>query len=161
MNKYLLLRDNKQSGPYTVDELAAHGLKPYDLVWLEGKSAAWRYPSEISELKPFAPMVEEQPFDRFYKKPETKTIESPAKDNTRVQQTSSVHDQVKKSEEITPSKQYVQKSTGSKKIHVSLPGGKSTEPIISKTPKEEPRNAEPQPFIPPVEKITLPSRPVS
>src|SRR5690606_7886270 len=36
--------------------------------WVEGKSAAWRYPSEIEELKPYAPAVEEQPFDRFYKK---------------------------------------------------------------------------------------------
>ncbi len=45
------------------------GLKAYDLVWLEGKSAAWRYPSEIEELSSFAPAVEEQPFDRFYKKP--------------------------------------------------------------------------------------------
>src|SRR5688572_1054422 len=68
MNQYLLLRDNKQTGPYTVEELAAKGLKAYDLVWLEGKSAAWRYPSEIAELKPFAPVVEEQPYDRFYKK---------------------------------------------------------------------------------------------
>ena len=68
MNKYLLLRDNKQTGPYSVEELSAKGLKPYDLVWLEGKSAAWRYPSEIEELKPFAPVVEEQPYDRFYKK---------------------------------------------------------------------------------------------
>jgi hypothetical protein len=69
MTKYLLLRDNKQSGPFTVDDLRVKGLKPYDLVWLEGKSAAWRYPSEIEELMPFAPVVEEQPFDRFYKKP--------------------------------------------------------------------------------------------
>lgn len=70
MNQYLLLRDNKQSGPYTVEELAAKGLKAYDLVWLEGKSAAWRYPSEMADLKPFAPVVEEQPYDRFYKKPQ-------------------------------------------------------------------------------------------
>jgi len=46
------------------------GLKPYDLIWQEGKSAAWRYPGEVDELKSFAPPVEEQPFDRFYKKPE-------------------------------------------------------------------------------------------
>jgi outer membrane murein-binding lipoprotein Lpp len=69
MNKYLLLRDNKQSGPYTVEELVSKGIKAYDLVWVEGKSAAWRYPSEISELKAYAPVVEEQPFERFYKKP--------------------------------------------------------------------------------------------
>src|ERR1044072_1848103 len=68
MNKYLLLRDNKQTGPYTAQELAEKGIKPYDLVWLEGKSAAWRYPGEIEELKSFAPVVEEQPYDRFYKK---------------------------------------------------------------------------------------------
>src|SRR5215471_885459 len=68
--KYLLLRDNKQTGPYSLEELIAKGLKPYDLVWLEGKSAAWRYPSEMPELKPYAPAVEEQPYDRFYKKPQ-------------------------------------------------------------------------------------------
>jgi len=69
MTTYLLLRDNKPSGPYTFDELKEKGLKAYDLVWLEGKSAAWRYPCEVEELSAFAPMVEEQPFDRFFKKP--------------------------------------------------------------------------------------------
>src|ERR1700744_1769058 len=66
---YSLLRDNKQSGPYSLDQLKTMGLKAYDLVWVDGKSAAWRYPSEIAELKAFAPVVEEQPFDRFFKKP--------------------------------------------------------------------------------------------
>jgi len=66
---YLLLRDNKQSGPYSLEDLKTKGLKAYDLVWVEGRSAAWRYPSEIDELSVFAPAVEEQPFDRFYKKP--------------------------------------------------------------------------------------------
>ncbi len=69
MNKYLLLRSNKQTGPYSLEEIRAMGLKAYDLVWVEGKSAAWRYPGEIEELKAFAPLVEEQPFDRFFKKP--------------------------------------------------------------------------------------------
>lgn len=68
MNKYLLLRDNKQTGPYSLDELVAKGIKAYDLIWLDGKSAAWRYPSEIEELKPYSPVVEEQPYDRFYKR---------------------------------------------------------------------------------------------
>ena len=69
MNMYLLLRDNKQSGPYTCEQLREKGIKAYDLVWIEGKSAAWRYPSEVEELKPFSPVIEEQPFERFYKKP--------------------------------------------------------------------------------------------
>ena len=158
MNKYLLLRDNKQTGPYSVEELAAHGLKAYDLVWLEGKSAAWRYPSEIAELKPFAPAVEEQPFDRFYKKPEIKTVESASKDNTRVQPGSSVYDRVKKSDDNNPSTQYVQVSNGSKKIHVSLPGAKSGYAATSS--KEESRKSDPAPVSSPIEKFTPLSQPV-
>ncbi len=77
MNKYLLLRDNKQSGPYTVPELIEKGIKAYDLVWLDGKSVAWRYPSEIEELKAYSPAVEEQPFDRFYKRPEPVAMAAP------------------------------------------------------------------------------------
>lgn len=69
MASYLLLRNNRQSGPFSLEQLLQIGFKPYDLVWVEGKSAAWRYPSEIGELKEYAPAVEEQPFDRFYKKP--------------------------------------------------------------------------------------------
>lgn len=69
MSTYLLLRNNKESGPHSLGELINKGLKPYDLVWVEGKSAAWRYPGEIEELKAYAPAVEEQPYDRFFKKP--------------------------------------------------------------------------------------------
>ena len=80
MNKYLLLRDNKQTGPYSADEIKTLGIKPYDLIWVEGRSAAWRYPGEIDEFKSFAPQVEEQPFDRFYKKSttENKSLRQPA-----------------------------------------------------------------------------------
>ena len=68
MSTYLLLRNNKESGPFTIDEIKRMSLKSYDLVWIEGKSAAWRYPGEISEFTSFAPPVPEQPYDRFYKK---------------------------------------------------------------------------------------------
>lgn len=61
MHQYLLLRDNKKSGPYSAEDLRQMGLKSYDLIWQEGKSAAWRYPGELDELKAFAPPVEEQP----------------------------------------------------------------------------------------------------
>jgi hypothetical protein len=70
MANYLLLRDNKEKGPYSFDELVSLGLKPYDLIWIKGKSAAWRYPSEIPELVTFAPVIEEQPYDRFFRKEE-------------------------------------------------------------------------------------------
>jgi hypothetical protein len=68
MANYLLLRDNKQQGPLSLEHLIQLGLKPYDLVWVEGRSAAWRYPSEIDTLKPYSKAVEEQPYDRFFKK---------------------------------------------------------------------------------------------
>src|SRR3954454_10480920 len=69
MKQYRLLRNNKESGPYSAEELINSGFKPYDLIWADGKSAAWRYPGEMEEFKLHAPAVEEQPFDRFYKKP--------------------------------------------------------------------------------------------
>ncbi len=50
---YLLLRNNKQSGPYTLEELVQQGLNFFDLIWVEGKSASWSYPVEIEALKPF------------------------------------------------------------------------------------------------------------
>lgn len=50
---YRILRNNKEQGPYKLDELIQLTLRPYDLVWIEGKSASWRYPSEIEELKTY------------------------------------------------------------------------------------------------------------
>jgi len=51
---YLLLRNNKQSGPFTREELLQQGLKKHDLIWVEGRSAGWRDPEEIAELTPDA-----------------------------------------------------------------------------------------------------------
>lgn len=48
---YLLLRDNEKQGPYTIDELIQHKLDKNDLIWVEGRSLAWAYPSEIDELR--------------------------------------------------------------------------------------------------------------
>jgi hypothetical protein len=59
MKEYLLLRNNKQSGPYSAEDLRSMGLMALDLVWVEKKSSCWRYPSEIRELAPFAPPAEE------------------------------------------------------------------------------------------------------
>lgn len=71
--QYRLLRNNKESGPYTKAQLEEFGLKPYDLLWIEGRGGAWLYASEIDDLKSIAPAVEEQPYDRFYKGKEKQT----------------------------------------------------------------------------------------
>lgn len=48
---YLLLRNNNQLGPFTIEELLEQELLPSDLVWIEGKSLAWSYASELNLLK--------------------------------------------------------------------------------------------------------------
>ncbi len=51
MTTYILLRSNKESGPFHLDQLREMGLKADDLIWVEGQSAAWRNPGEINELR--------------------------------------------------------------------------------------------------------------
>lgn len=51
MERFLLLRDHQELGPFTLEELRLWGLKSGDLVWIEGKSIAWEYPANIPELK--------------------------------------------------------------------------------------------------------------
>ncbi|MBX2921350.1 MAG: hypothetical protein KF746_04085 [Chitinophagaceae bacterium] len=58
MKKYLLLRDNQQSGPYTAEGLQKMTLRKFDLIWIEGESIMWKYPSEIREFKHFAPQAD-------------------------------------------------------------------------------------------------------
>ncbi|ANE52715.1 DUF4339 domain-containing protein [Flavisolibacter tropicus] len=50
---YLLLHNNQQSGPFSLEELAGKALQAKDLVWVIGQSAGWRYPEEIEALKTF------------------------------------------------------------------------------------------------------------
>jgi hypothetical protein len=136
---YLLLRNNKQTGPHSLEELKNMGLKAYDLIWLEGKSAAWRYPCELEELKPFAPVVEEQPFDRFYKRPvqvaaTTDYTPAPAAESTRPAQT------MIQAVPSTPQVFAGEPSTqpGKRIIYVTMPAGKSPTPIREREPAREP-----------------------
>lgn len=126
MAGYLLLRNNIKSGPYQLEELIHFGLKPYDLVWAEGKSAAWRYGSEIEELKPYAPAVEEQPYDRFFKKKPAETQPAPEKKPVTPQE--------------TPVKKKYEKYIPSKSVFVTLPGQKT--PVA-----ESPASPAPAPVI--------------
>lgn len=50
---YRILRDNKERGPLSLEELLELKLKKYDLIWIDGRSAGWRYPSEIEALKQY------------------------------------------------------------------------------------------------------------
>ena len=57
----MLLRNNRQTGPYSFEELVQMGLKPFDLIWVEGKSFGWSYPAEIEQLKPYVSEPQMQP----------------------------------------------------------------------------------------------------
>jgi hypothetical protein len=52
MKRYLLLRDNQEKGPFTWEELKDLGLKPNDLIWINGESTRWYHPIEIQSLFP-------------------------------------------------------------------------------------------------------------
>jgi len=47
---YLLLRDGRQSGPFTIGELLQQQVRPTDMIWIEGKSTAWCYLYEMQLL---------------------------------------------------------------------------------------------------------------
>lgn len=50
MKYFLLLRNNKQSGPYSINEITALNLLSTDLIWIEGISSCWKYPQELTEF---------------------------------------------------------------------------------------------------------------
>jgi hypothetical protein len=58
---YVLLRQDQQTGPYSLEEIIQFDLKPYDLIWIEGKSAGWYYPQEIAALHPYLSFLPQKP----------------------------------------------------------------------------------------------------
>ena len=158
-----MLRSNKQSGPYSLQQLVNFGLKPYDLVWVEGKSAAWRYPSEVDLLKDYAPATEEQPYDRFYKKAEEKPVVKP------VPKQEEIYVIPKEEKHVLPVE--TKTVTTTKKIFVSMPEShmakKPAQPTQAMAPKVieerpviiEERKAESKP-IPVKEEPTVNEKPV-
>jgi hypothetical protein len=78
---YLLLRNNRETGPFTIDELRQQNLGPADLVWVEGKSQAWSHPTELTELSasgsPDRSPAGAPPLVRLSGAPETGTTGAP------------------------------------------------------------------------------------
>jgi hypothetical protein len=50
---YILLRNNQETGPHSEETLKSMGLKPDDLIWVEGSSVYWQHPSDFKELQSF------------------------------------------------------------------------------------------------------------
>lgn len=148
-----MLRSNKQSGPYSLQQLVSSGLKPYDLVWVEGKSAAWRYPSEVDGLKDYAPASEEQPYDRFYKKPEERPQETEVKKQPQPQPET----YILPTQEVHTSPIENKTVTTPKKIFVAMPENhapkKQSQPVFVKPSIVEEK-------LPPIE-VKTENKPVS
>src|SRR5687768_4569723 len=51
MKQYFLLRENKESGPFTLETITKKNLLRSDLIWVEGLSTSWCHPTELDELK--------------------------------------------------------------------------------------------------------------
>ncbi len=101
-------------------------LKSYDLLWVVGKSAAWRYPGEISELKSFAPAVPEQAADLFRRRPAS---ENPGPDPEPTKKTETVNT---KTGEGNPPRRDPARS-----IYVNLPAEKKQPTLTASPPLRE------------------------
>ena len=159
MEKFLLLRDNKQTGPYSAADLEKMGLKSYDLIWVDGKSAAWRYPGEIDALKSFAPPVEEQPYDRFYKKDSDTEHPKEFLELAAHKDAEHYHSKVEpepippvKTKQIIAEEKKETEKVPAKHIFVSVPKRKS-DPVEKIKPSEKiesSRNSDHAAYLPPV-----------
>jgi len=152
MTYYRLLRDNKESGPFSEEEMIAKGFKPYDLIWVEGKSAGWRYPSEIPSFKNFAPAIEEQPYDRFYKKQppqklfaEEKNMHPSFSGNTAKTNDNGTSQQPSPAS-FSPVREHGFQSLPGRHIHVTLPSGNTVNLTTLVSKKENKEIKEPEPF---------------
>jgi hypothetical protein len=123
MSSYLLLRNNKESGPFTIEEVMGMPLKTYDLLWVVGKSAAWRYPGEIPELKSVAPPLPEQNSDLFTRRPFADNSSSDSGNNKKSEFSNS-----------RPKENNARQVT-SRSVYVNLPAEKKQATIASIRPE--------------------------
>lgn len=58
---YYLLRNNKESGPFTLSELKVMPLLKTDLIWVNGESTCWKSPDEVEDLQGLAKDPSKEP----------------------------------------------------------------------------------------------------
>lgn len=64
MVRYYLLRDNRETGPYTLTELKGKTLFSTDLIWIEDESTCWSAPTEIPGLEGISLAEKQTPLAR-------------------------------------------------------------------------------------------------
>jgi len=125
---YRLLRNNQEQGPFTAEEIVQKNLKPYDLIWIDGRSAAWSYPGEMAEFKMFAPLPGEQNLN-----PQTNKQQNTIPVSASVQAAIAVNNTINESS-IKQKPRYKVSAAWSKIQTVTAPAYKS--PMVSEEQKE-------------------------
>ena len=133
-NSYILLRNNKETGPYSLNELQNHGLKPDDLVWVEGQSVAWLHPGEIPDLKAQATHSTEKPV-QVIENPMYEVAETKEEIPILTQQTETNRKSVFVS---MPVNKMMKKDDGEKKILAFSSIGKQEENPVAETKYSQP-----------------------
>jgi hypothetical protein len=112
-NTYILLRNNSESTPLSLEDLKRIGLLPTDLLWVECQSVCWQKPQEIPELKQLLtlapqpaikPATGEQP-EKYAPPVENETAAATHKNRVHVELPSNYKSLSKKKEEPAPVKQ--------------------------------------------------------
>lgn len=112
-NTYILLRNNSESTPLSLEDLKRIGLLPTDLLWVECQSVCWQKPQEIPELKQMLtlarqpaikPATDEQP-EKYAPPVENETAAATHKNRVHVELPSNYKSLTKKKEEPAPVKQ--------------------------------------------------------
>ncbi len=112
-NTYILLRNNSESTPLSLEDLKRIGLLPTDLLWVECQSVCWQKPQEIPELKQLLnvadrpeikPAIAEQP-EKYAPPVENETVAGTHKNGVHVELPSNYKSLTKMKEEPAPVKQ--------------------------------------------------------
>jgi hypothetical protein len=148
-NTFIVLRDNKENGPYTFEQLRELGLKSSDLVWVEGQSVYWLSPSQVPELRDF-------PLDQVPEKVEP----SPA---ATIVESIPVTETKPKNETATQPRVASKASTASatvieEKWNDYLPGKQAAKTVVAAKPVAEVKDLYSKPEL---QQINFPRKPIS
>ena len=112
-NTYILLRNNSESTPLSLEDLERIGLLPTDLLWVECQSVYWQHPQEIPSLKqllteaaqPAIKSTTDEPLDKYAPCAENETSTDTRKDLVFIKPPSNYNSLNKKKEGPAPVKQ--------------------------------------------------------
>lgn len=82
--EYRLLRNNIEYGPFSLEELKAQHITESDLIWVEGRSASWKFWNEIPALVSEIPL-DKQPKKKFRITADHQVVEITAEGEVPVQ----------------------------------------------------------------------------